>query len=144
MDAQTVEQLNSFLGKLTFDFAAHSKKFPELQPSAHYQFLSKTLEKEGLIEVEHRAGHTWYKLTLEGHRVLKLPKGFQDYLTEKTAKEQEQKELADAKQAKQEEFWKSGIQRDNRQKWQYWVTTAIATAALLLSIFNFIKSMRPH
>ncbi len=37
-------------------------------------------------------------------------------------------------------FQKSGIARDHRQKWQFWITVVISLIALILSIVNFIKS----
>jgi len=39
-------------------------------------------------------------------------------------------------QAEQRMFWKSGMERDERQKWQYWLTTMIAGAAFIIAVFS--------
>lgn len=44
-------------------------------------------------------------------------------------------------QERQKTFWESGIERDKRQKWQFWLTLFLAGAAFLMSVFNFVKDI---
>jgi hypothetical protein len=145
MDAKTIKQIDELLSKINLVSIAHTKIFPTIpptnQPNEDGLRIAKTLENDGLIKTQIDS-HFHYKITLEGIKVRDSPNGYAGFLAEKEAEEQKEKDILDAKQAKQEAFWKSGVQRDKRQKWQYWVTTAIAIVALGLSLFNFIKNMK--
>ena len=44
-------------------------------------------------------------------------------------------------QAEQRTFWQSGIDRDNRQRWQFCLTLTLAIGGFILGIINFVKSI---
>jgi len=44
-------------------------------------------------------------------------------------------------QTEQRIFWQSGIDRDNRQRWQFWLTLLLAAGGFLLGIINFVKDI---
>lgn len=65
---------------------------------------------------------------------------------EKTKDAQLQKleaELAVLKdmQNEQRKFWQSGIERDKRQRWQYWLTTLVAGAAFIIAVLSLLADI---
>ncbi len=94
-------------------------------------------------------------LTPKGEQFQKSGKSYADYLDEKR-KKAERDELhkdlqikdleiklksVEEMQERQKVFWESGIARDNRQKWQFWITWFLSGAAFLMGIFNLIKDL---
>ncbi len=50
-------------------------------------------------------------------------------------------ETIEEMQKQQKVFWESGIRRDNRQRWQFWLTLILAAGGFLLGIINFVKDI---
>lgn len=116
----------------------------------------KYLKEEGLLEVfQHHESSFLYRLTAKGLDLQRSGKNYSDYLEEQKQKaerdnlhkdlqiqklEAEMLVLKDM-QAEQRTFWQSGIDRDNRQRWQFWLTLLLAGGGFLLGIINFVKSM---
>ncbi len=124
--------------------------------------IAAYVERDGLIEVNKVGGYDNYKLTPDGDEFKRSGKKYADFLAMKEQKElrQIEKEKRDDQhkdlqiekllielkvikdmQNEQRVFWQSGIERDKRQKWQFWITWFLSGAAFLMSIFNLIKDL---
>lgn len=86
-----------------------------------------------------------YKLTAKGLEFQRSEKKYSEYLEEKKSKEalesrhkelqiRELEEKLEVMNKEQLKFW-------GRQRWQFWLTFIVASAAFVLSVINFLKSM---
>ena len=131
----------------------------EIQRDVLYDSL-ETFKKQELINIKYHETNSIaisVNLLSEGNRVKKLPNRYLDFIkelnkktTDKKLKEQRDDNIKDLQlkelnwkidkmQNMQTEFWQSGINRDNRQKWQFWLTIAVSALAFSLGLFNFFK-----
>jgi len=113
--------------------------------------IAEYLAAEGLITF--KLG--MIALTPKGEQFQKTGKSYADYLEEKRKKAERDDRHKDLQiqdleiklksveemQERQKVFWESGIARDNRQKWQFWITWFLSGAAFLMGIFNLIKDL---
>lgn len=120
------------------------------------------LRIDGFIEIYKEHGQDMYKLTDKGLTYKRDGKYYSDYLKEQQEKEAKQTEkderdektkdaqlqkleaeLAVLKDMQNEQriFWKSGIDRDNRQRWQFWLTLFLAAGGFIMGIINFVKDI---
>jgi hypothetical protein len=113
--------------------------FGELHPSNRR--IAKYLVDEGFITLS----SGMIALTPKGEQFQKSGKSYGEYLNEKKVKAERDDRHKDLQiqdletklkvmNAEQLKFW-------HRQRWQFWLTFMVASAAFILSIINFIKSL---
>lgn len=118
----------------------------------------------GVIKLtsENKEGGYEYMFTTIGEKEYQKGKRTIDYLNEliereakQTAKEERDEKTKDAQlekllaeltvlkdmQQEQRIFWKSGIERDKRQKWQFWLTILFVFGTFVLGILNLWKAL---
>jgi predicted transcriptional regulator len=120
------------------------------------------LRDQELIVIFETKTQNDYRLTPKGSKFKREGKTTTDLLTgmyeeeikqiEKQSREDYKNELqiqdlefriktVEEMQERQKVFWESGMDRDNRQKWQFWLTMILAAAGFLLGIINFAKDI---
>jgi predicted transcriptional regulator len=120
------------------------------------------LKDHGLIEIFETKTQNDYRLTKNGAKFKREGKTCSDFLKsiaetenqqiDKQRREDYKSELQiqdlefkiktiEDMQERQKVFWESGIERDNRQKWQFWLTLMLAAAGFILGIINFAKDI---
>ncbi|MEZ4942582.1 MAG: hypothetical protein R3D58_17035 [Saprospiraceae bacterium] len=125
-------------------------------------FAADFLKEHDLIDIRETKTQVDYLLSKKGARLKQAGKTLSDYLNEideQEAKQQEKERREDYKsdlqiqdlefrmktieemQERQKVFWDSGIRRDNRQRWQFWLTLILAAGGFLLGIINFVKDI---
>lgn len=141
MDPLTMAAANALIEKISKDFyfKGHFVEILRLAgiQQTHIEDAAKILQEEGLIKVFKHGVHDEYSLTGKAILLKQKKQNFTDYWTGKES----QKSLSEQVAQLQQDFWKSGIERDKRQRWQFWLTFLIATAAFILSVINFVKSI---
>jgi hypothetical protein len=111
---------------------------------------------------ENKEGRHEYMFTITGEKEYQKGKRTIDYLNElieheakQHAKEERDEKTKDAQleklmaeltvlkdmQKEQRMFWKSGMERDERQKWQFRWTLLLAAAGFILGIINLVRSI---
>ena len=111
---------------------------PELQGKGVnnlvFQKTLKLLEYENLIEINSNRG---VRLTGKGISFVLKAVSIRFYFEHLDHMKKLEKDVKDI----QIRFQNSGIRRDERQRWQFWLTLLLGAGGFILGIINFIKGI---
>lgn len=124
----------------------------------HAENAAKFLLEAGYLHTFHGE----IRLTTKGLQFQRSEKSYGDLLAEEAEKKAKQREKEEIEvqrtilqmqeleikvktledmQERQKAFWESGMERDRRSKWQFWLTLMLSGAAFILGVINYLKDM---
>lgn len=146
---------------MRIDYFLRIKPIPHVTPN-DLNIASLYLEKYGFAKLSELGVNKMYKLTSDGYDFARSGKSFSEFLkqeNDKKSKQLEKEELdwkhkslqieeltfriknLEEMQARQITFWESGVRRDERQKWQYWLTTMVAGGAFIIAVLSLLSNI---
>lgn len=114
-----------------------------LQQSSYIEYETVDLTKEGRLIIGEYGNFIKYFIEKNEREAHQLKREERDEATKNLQLQKLEAEMAVLKQMQNEQrfFWQSGIDRDKRQRWQYWLTLFLAGGGFLLGVINFVKDV---